>query len=147
MINTGHHHKFADSDEYFAYSPGPVQGGGGVAGRTGVKLVGIDVQALDHPLGTKLINHGPGPSHPHLLAEYRARTGRDAMEDFPLWEPAHKTLMIKGGIPGIENVGGDLDAGDRDALHLHGVPVALDWRRRLPGAHRRAHRSGAALPH
>ena len=32
------------------------------------------------------------------------------MTDFPHWEPAHKTLMVKGGIPGIENVNGDLDA-------------------------------------
>jgi kynurenine formamidase len=31
------------------------------------------------------------------------------MKDFPYWEAAHKTLMVKGGIPGIENVGGDLD--------------------------------------
>lgn len=27
--------------------------------------------------------------------------------DFPLWEPAHKFLMVEGGIPGIENVGDD----------------------------------------
>ena len=27
-----------------------------------VKLVGIDVQALDHPLGTFLGPHGPGPT-------------------------------------------------------------------------------------
>ena len=34
-----------------------------------VKMVGVDVQALDHPLGTKLVDHGPGLSHPHLMAE------------------------------------------------------------------------------
>jgi kynurenine formamidase len=73
-----------------------------------VKLVGIDVQALDHPLGTKLISHGTGPSHPWLEKEYKAHTGRNVMEDFPHWEPAHRTLMLNG-IPGIENVGGDLD--------------------------------------
>lgn len=111
MINTGHHHKFSDSDDYFAYSPGLYKEAAEWLVAKGVKLVGIDVQALDHPLGTKLINHGPGPSHPHLLEEYRRKTGgRDAMADFPFWEPAHKTLMVKGGIPGIENVGGELDA-------------------------------------
>jgi kynurenine formamidase len=31
------------------------------------------------------------------------------MDDFPLWEPAHKILM-GNGIPGIESVGGELDA-------------------------------------
>jgi kynurenine formamidase len=74
-----------------------------------VKLVGIGVQAMDHPLGTKLVEHGMGPSHPHLIEEYRREFGRDPAEDFPDWEPAHKILM-GNGIPGIENVGGDLDA-------------------------------------
>jgi kynurenine formamidase len=124
MINTGHHHKFADSDDYFAYSPGLYKEAAEWLVERGVKLVGIDVQALDHPMGTKLINHGPGPSHPHLLAEYKARTGRDAMEDFPLWEPAHKTLMIKGGIPGIENVGGDLD----QVTGMRCTFMAFPWR-------------------
>ena len=31
------------------------------------------------------------------------------MEDFPYWEPAHK-ILLPNGIPGIENVGGELDA-------------------------------------
>lgn len=44
----------------------------------------------------------------HLIEQYRQETGRDPLEDFPLWEPAHKTLL-GNGIPGIENVGGDLD--------------------------------------
>ena len=41
--------------------------------------------------------------------EYKAETGRDILQDFPLWEPAHKTLLCNG-IPGVENAGGDLDA-------------------------------------
>jgi kynurenine formamidase len=36
-------------------------------------------------------------------------TGRDIADDFPHWEPAHK-IMMTNGIPGIENIGGDLDA-------------------------------------
>lgn len=35
--------------------------------------------------------------------------GRDPKIDFPLWEDGHKNLMVQGGIPGIENVGGDID--------------------------------------
>jgi kynurenine formamidase len=110
MINTGTHHKLADSDEYYAYSPGLYKEAAEWLVDKQVKMVGVDVQALDHPLGTKLIDHGPGPSHPYLIEEYRRETGRDAMQDFPHWEPAHKTLMVKGGIPGIENINGDLDA-------------------------------------
>ena len=109
MINTGSHHLYGDNDDYYAYSPGLYDEAAHWLVERQVKLVGVDVQALDHPLGTKLINHGPGPSHPHLIDEYREATGREAMQDFPLWEPAHKILM-GNGIPGIESVGGDLDA-------------------------------------
>ena len=61
-------------------------------------------------MATKLVDHGLGPTHPHLIEEYKQEFGRDPKEDFPNWESGHKTLMIGGGIPGIENVGGDLDA-------------------------------------
>lgn len=108
MINTGSHHKWGDNDDYFLYSPGLYDEAAQWLVDRGVKLVGVDVQALDHPLGTKMIDHGVGPSHPFLMDEYKAETGRDAMEDFPLWEPAHK-IMMTNGIPGIENIGGDLD--------------------------------------
>lgn len=108
MINTGSHHLLGDNDDYYAYSPGLYDDAARWLVERRVKLVGVDVQALDHPLGTKLVNHGPGPSHQYLLDEYREQTGRDAMEDFPLWEPAHKILM-GNGIPGIESVDGDLD--------------------------------------
>lgn len=109
MINTGSHRRWGDNDDYFAYSPGLYKEAAEWLVEHKVKLVGIDVQALDHPLGTKLVDHGPGPSHPHLMDEYRRETGRDVMADFPHWEPAHKTLL-PAGIPGIENVGGELDA-------------------------------------
>jgi kynurenine formamidase len=109
MINTGSHHNLGDNDAYYQYSPGLYKEAGEWLVERGVKLVGIDVQALDHPLGTKLVGHGPGPTHPHLYNEYRAETGREIMDDFPHWEPCHK-IITKAGIPGIENVGGQLDA-------------------------------------
>lgn len=108
MINTGSHKKLGDNDDYYAYSPGLYKEAADWIVERGVKMVGVDVQALDHPLGTKLVDHGPGPSHPHLFDEYREATGRDVMKDFPHWEPAHK-IMMGAGIPGIENVGGELD--------------------------------------
>ena len=108
MINTGSHHHWGDNPDYFAYSPGLYKGAAEWLVEREVKLVGVDVQALDHPLGTFLGPHGPGPAQPHLNDEYRAQTGRDIIEDFPYWEPAHKILMTNG-IPGIENIGGDLD--------------------------------------
>lgn len=108
MINTGAHRLFGDNDDYYAYSPGLYKEAAEWLVAKRVKMVGVDVQALDHPLGTYMVGHGPGPTMPHLAAEYRAETGRDVLADFPLWEPAHKILM-GNGIPGIENVGGDLD--------------------------------------
>jgi kynurenine formamidase len=56
-----------------------------------------------------MAEHGPGPILPHLIDEYRAYTGREVADDFPDWEPAHRILLLNG-IPGIENVGGELDA-------------------------------------
>jgi kynurenine formamidase len=108
MINTGSHRNYGDNPDYFAYSPGLYKEAAEWLVERGVKLVGIDVQALDHPLGTFLGPHGPGPAQPHLDAEYRAQTGRHIIEDFPYWEPAHK-IMMTNGIPGIENIGGDID--------------------------------------
>lgn len=124
MINTGMHKKLADCDDYYAYSPGLYKDGAEWLVEKKVKMVGLDVQALDHPLGTKLVDHGPGPSHPHLMEEYKSETGRDVMKDFPHWEIAHKTLMVKGGIPGIENIAGDIDkvTGKRCTF------IAFPWR-------------------
>jgi kynurenine formamidase len=109
IINTGYHKKYSDSAEYFHYGPGLYLEAAQWLVERGVKMVAIDVQALDHPLGTYIADHGPGPMAPHLNDEYKAETGRDILQDFPLWEPAHKTLLCNG-IPGVENAGGDLDA-------------------------------------
>ncbi|NVO13081.1 MAG: cyclase family protein [Rhodoplanes sp.] len=123
IINTGSHHKLGDNDDYFAYSPGLYKEAAEWIVERGVKMLGIDVQALDHPLGTKLADHGLGPSHPHLDGEYKALTGRHILEDFPHWEPAHK-IMMGAGIPGIENIGGDVDlvTGKRCTI------MAFPWR-------------------
>jgi len=109
MINTGFQHKWADSDEYFAYGCGINGAGANWLVDKKVKLVGYACQANDHPLATKLVDHGLGPTHKWLIDEYKEFSGKEAKMDFPLWEDAHKNLMVKGGIPGIENVGGDLD--------------------------------------
>lgn len=123
MINTGYHRKYGDDPDYYAYSPGLYKEAAEWLVARGVKLVGIDVQALDHPLGTYLGPHGPGPIQPHLNDEYRAETGRDIIDDFPHWEPAHK-ILLSNGIPGIENIGGELDAVTGKRLTF----AAFPWR-------------------
>jgi kynurenine formamidase len=108
IINTGSHKNLGDNDDYYQYSPGLYKESAEWLVKKNVKLVGVDVQALDHPLGTKLVDHGPGPTHHHLFKEYKDETGREVMDDFPFWEISHKTLL-SAGIPGIENIGGDVD--------------------------------------
>jgi kynurenine formamidase len=112
LVNTGWHHTFSDSAVYYAYSPGFYREAGEWFVERGVKAVGTDTQALDHPFATAIAPHGPGAPDgllPWACEEYRAETGRDVLEDFPEWEPCHRQILGHG-IVGFENVGGDLDA-------------------------------------
>src|SRR5512137_438368 len=52
MINTGSHLNYGDNPDYYAYSPGLYKEAAEWLVEHQVKLVGVDVQALDHPLGT-----------------------------------------------------------------------------------------------
>ncbi len=124
IINTGFHKLWADSDEYFAYGCGISGAGAQWLVEKKVRAVGYGCQANDHPLATKLVDHGLGPTQPHLMEEYKELTGRDPLEDVPLWEPAHKTLMCKGGIPGIENIGGEIDKVTGKRCFI----IAMPWR-------------------
>ncbi len=56
-----------------------------------------------------------------MLPEYKAATGREAKDDFPDWNIAHRTLLA-AGIPTIENVGGDLDTVTGKRCTLQGFP-------------------------
>ena len=113
LVNTGWHHKYADSAEYYAYSPGFYKEAGEWFAAKGVKAVGTDTQALDHPLATAIGPHGPSEATGGLLPwacrEYEEETGRKVLDDFPEWEPCHRAILSKG-IYGFENVGGDIDA-------------------------------------
>src|SRR5665213_1659642 len=109
IVNTGWHHKYEDSEDYFCRSPGFVPSAGEWFVKKKVKVVGHDTQANDHPLATAIGPQRNGPLHPHLAEEYREWSGgRDWKDDFPEWEPVHR-ILFKNGIMGIENVGGDLD--------------------------------------
>ncbi|MFK7802597.1 MAG: cyclase family protein [Anaerolineae bacterium] len=110
IINTGWHKKYSDSQEYFGRCPGLVPSAATWLIEKGVKVVGHDTQANDHPLATAIGPHGPGgPLMPLINAEYEAHTGNKVIDDFPDWEPVHRMLFTEG-ILGIENVGGNLDA-------------------------------------
>ncbi len=121
LINTGWHRRYADSKDYFGYAPGLSEAAARWLVDRKVKLVGIDTATIDHPLATSLGPHRNGPQIKYLLPEYKAATGREAIADFPDWNPAHRVLL-GAGIPTIENVGGDLDAVTGKRCTLQGFP-------------------------
>ncbi len=123
IINTGWHHKYADSQEYFGHAPGLGKDAAEWLAGKDIKLVGVDTAAVDHPLATSLGPHRNGPQIKYLLPRYKEVTGREANEDFPEWNPAHKAILAKG-IPTIENVGGDVDAVTGKRCTFHAYP----WR-------------------
>jgi kynurenine formamidase len=123
LINTGWHHKYSDSQEYFGHAPGLSEDAANWLLDKGAKLVGVDTAAVDHPLATSLGPHRNGPQIKYLLPQYKEATEREAIEDFPDWNPAHKALL-SAGVPTIENVGGDLDAVTGKRCTFHAMP----WR-------------------
>ena len=85
IINTGWHKKYGDSQEYFGRCPGLVSSAAKWMVEKGVKVVGHDTQANDHPLATAIGPHGPGgPLMPAINAEYEAYTGNKVIDDFPI---------------------------------------------------------------
>jgi kynurenine formamidase len=121
LINTGWHNKYSDSKEYFGHAPGLSRRAAEWLVGKGVKLVGVDTATVDHPLATSIGPHRNGPQIKYLLPEYKEATGRDAIADFPEWNPAHKTLL-SAGIPTIENVGAELDAVSGKRCTFQGFP-------------------------
>jgi kynurenine formamidase len=120
IINTGWHHRYADSMDYFGHGPGLSKSAAEWLVEREVKLVGIDTATIDHPMATSLAGHRGGPIIKELPRQYRAKTGHDPEQDHVEWNAAHVTLL-QAGIPTIENVGGEVDsvAGLRCAFHAY----------------------------
>lgn len=123
LVVTGWHAKFSDSQEYFGEAPGLSLSAAQWLVDRGVALVGIDTPAIDHPLATSLGLHRNGPLMRRLPSYYRAQTGRDPHDDFPVWNPAHR-LLLAANIPTIENVGGDVASILNSRCMIHAAP----WR-------------------
>lgn len=132
IINSGMHKKYGDNPDYFFYTPGLYREAAEWFVAKGVKAVGVDQQAMDHPLGTVIGKHGiPGPVHGKgarldIVEEYERETGRKVEEDFPEWEPCHK-ILLSNGIMCFENVGGDLDLVTGKRLTICGFPLRLAY--------------------
>jgi kynurenine formamidase len=89
----------------------------------GVKAVGVDQQALDHPLSTAIGPHGPGgPLLPEVCEDYERETGRKVIDDYPEWEPVHR-ILLGNHVMGFENVGGDIDEVLGQRVTIAGFPI------------------------
>lgn len=121
LINTGWHHKYGDSLEYFGDAPGLAEDAADWLIDRGVKLVGTDTAAIDHPLATNLGLHRGGPRMRYLPGQYEEQTARDPKTDFPRWNPAHRKLLA-AGIPTISNVGGDMALLSNKRATFHAMP-------------------------
>ena len=147
IVNTGWHHKYRDSEEYFCKCPGFVPSAGDWFVEKKVKVVGHDTQANDHPLATAIGPHRNGPLHPHLAEEYKKWSGgRDWKDDSsPLgagasqalhqWHSRHRERRRRSR------------RRHRQARHLRVLPVELGSRRRLHHPSRRDDRQGPEVPH
>jgi kynurenine formamidase len=61
---------------------------------------------------------------PWLDAEYKRETGEDTEKKWPIYEPAHY-LLLGNLIPGIENVGGEVDKVTGKRVTIAAFP--LNW--------------------
>jgi kynurenine formamidase len=122
VLNTGWHHYFQeDSYVYFNHYPGLYKEGAEWLLRRKVKAVAVDHGALDSPLA-----HAPlAENAPWLYREYKEETSKEADEEFPIYEPAHMTLL-GNGIPGIENAGGDIDLVTGKRVTLAAFPIRYE---------------------
>jgi kynurenine formamidase len=121
FINTGWHHKYSDSQEYFGQGPGLSEAAAEWLIERDVKLVGVDTASVDHPMATSLGRHRGGPIVKALPKRYEEHTGRRPEDDFPDWFPAHRAIL-GAGIPTIENAGGKLDAISGKRCTFQAVP-------------------------
>jgi kynurenine formamidase len=122
IVHTGWNRYWGDNKKYFAYAPGLGREAGEWFVDKGVKAVGVDQQALDHPLNTAIGPHGVGPLLQDVNDEYERVHGRKVIEDFPEWEPCHKILLCNG-VMGFENVGGDIAKVVGKRVKIMGFPI------------------------
>ncbi len=123
IVNTGWHRNYSDNMEYFGHAPGLSEAAARWLAERDARFVGVDTANVDHPLATSLAqaHRFIGPLIVELPRRYRQRTGREVVDDYPGWMPAHR-LLAKAGIPTVENVGGDVDAVTGKRCAFHAVP-------------------------
>jgi len=108
VINTGWHHKYSDSLEYYGEAPGLTEDAAEWLINKKVKIVAMDTPFIDCPMATSMGPHRGGPQMKRLAKAYEDATGRDGTQEHSKWYVAHKALAA-AGIPTVQQVGGDVD--------------------------------------
>lgn len=108
VINTGWHHKYSDSLEYYGEAPGLNEAAAKWLVEKKVRFVAIDTPFIDHPLATSMGPHRGGPHMKRLAGEYQAVTGKDPKIEHGKWFIAAK-ILAEAGVPVVVQVGGDVD--------------------------------------
>ena len=140
LVNTGWHHQYEDSEDYFCRSPGFVKSAGEWFVEKKVKVVGHDTQANDHPLATAIGPQRNGPLHPHLRRGIQGMVRRPRLEGRLPGVGAGAPHPVQERHPRHRERRRRSRQGHRPALHLRVLPVELGSRRRLhhpAGRHRR----------
>ena len=114
IVNTGWHHNYGDSAEYYAYSPGFYKEAGEWFVARGVKAVGTDTPGPRPSAGHRDRPARPAEAHrwPAALGVSRVR-GADRPQRHATTSPSGSPAtarILSNGIYGFENVGGDLDS-------------------------------------
>ncbi len=124
-INTGWHHKYSDSMEYFGEAPGLTLDAAEYLISKAPKFVAIDTPYIDCPCATNLTPHKgmPGPFMKRLVPIYEEKTGRNALEDYPGFYPVAKALAA-AGIPVVAQMSGDVD----DITGKRATMIATPWK-------------------
>ena len=149
IVNTGWHHTYGDNADYYAYSPGFYDEAGEWFVERGVKAVGTDTQALDHPLGDG--HRAPRPG----VAARAAAVGLPGVQGGDRPRRA-RGLPPLGALPSgsalprhrrLRERGRRHRRGHRQAGDVRRLPVAVDEGRRLHHPARRHARPDGQVPH
>jgi kynurenine formamidase len=123
VINTGWHHKYSDSLEYYGEAPGLTEDAAEWLVAKKAKFVAIDTPFIDHPLATNMAKHRLGPFMKRLPGEYQAATGKDPAVEHAKWNIALRTLS-GAEIPVVVQAAGDID----DLSGKRATFAATPWR-------------------
>ena len=147
IVNTGWHHQYEDSEDYFCRAPGFVPSAGDWFVEKKVKVIGHDTQANDHPLATAIGPQRNGPLHPHLAEGIQGMVRRTRLEGRLPGMGAGAPQAVPRPASRHRECRRRPRQGHRQALHLRLLPLELGPRRRLHHSAGRHHRPERQLPH